>query len=112
MALPVYSKRLIVFPGFSGGPSLEYTVPSGVVTVVKCITTSLGTNFTPGELRVIHSPSGAVIYTFAGDTSTDETNTALGSWVLNAGEGLELLGTGTPTDWVGDFYISGYELST
>lgn len=34
---PVFSRRLIQAPAFSGGPTLVYTVPAGLVAVVKNI---------------------------------------------------------------------------
>jgi hypothetical protein len=38
LSRPVYTKRLFVAPGFSGGPTTVFSSPAGVVTVVTCIT--------------------------------------------------------------------------
>lgn len=38
----IFSERVFFAPSFSGGPTLQYTVPTGKLLLVKCITITWG----------------------------------------------------------------------
>lgn len=112
----VYSKQLVLEQGFQSGPTSFYSVPSGFVTVIKCISMTFGVNLTVGSLQVIESLSGAVLFgtgAAISDLPTHDVETAamFGTWTLEFPQGISLKTTGTPVDWIGDFAVSGYELS-
>jgi hypothetical protein len=105
----VYSAKLLVVPAYIGPALIVYTVPAGIRTVVRSVSLSVGVNLGPGSLILRHEPTGAVMESIAAlSVGFLTTHTVDAHWVLNAGESLAIETTG---GYVGDFYVSGYELT-
>jgi len=109
VAIPVYSTRFVALSGFTGGPTVVYTVPAGFVAAVKCIAASVGANTAPVGWRVSLS-TAEQLARWDLDTLVTAGGTQLleGHWVLNPGESLQVT---TVSGLVADFFISGYLLS-
>lgn len=109
----VYSSRIIQESGFSGGPSVVYVCPPGVVTLVKCITIVWGDVTVSGLDAWAQDFSGAKLVrrTIAAGVQPYEElggcDVFYGSWVYYPGESL-LLQTATGTC---DFTAAGFQLA-
>jgi hypothetical protein len=108
----VYSRRLVQAPAFSGGPTVVYTVPPGVVSVVKCIAivwgdvtaSGLDAWLQDGSLaKLVRRTIAAVVQPYEELGGCD---VFYGSWTYLSGESLYAqTARGTC-----DFLASGYEL--
>lgn len=113
MAAPVYSTLFVSHAAVNGGPYLEYTVPTGMVAVIKCMTIVYGDITASGLDAWLQTDDLAKLarYTWATTLSSPQNfgGTALffGSWVLDAATELY---TQTATGTC-DIVASGYLLS-
>lgn len=109
MSYPVYSERFIALSGYSGGPTIEYTVPSGFVAVIKCIAVSVGANTAPVGWR-ISLASAPQLARWDLDTLVTAGGTQLleGHWVLAADEEVQVE---TVDGLAADFFVSGFLLT-
>jgi hypothetical protein len=114
MALPVYSTNFFRAAAATGGPTDVYTVPTGNVAVVKCITIVYGDIIVSGLDAWVQTEDLCKLarYTWAYTISTpfNYGGTALfyGTWVVLEGETMAVqTASGTC-----DIQASGYLLST
>jgi hypothetical protein len=112
MPLP-YSTRFYEAYGVSGGPYDAFTIDSGYVGVIKCISIVHGafSSISPFEgwvqakwsltklVRVFH-PAPSETTGFGG------TDVFYGSWVVYAGDWIQV----QQYTGAGDYFISGYKL--
>lgn len=115
MARDVYSRLLVGQESFQGGPLNQYSVPPNMVTVIKCISLTYGINLTPGWMAVEETTTGAKLFAAGAgvsDVPTHDFVTAaeFGTWTLEYPQGISIATGGSPTAWIGDFWVSGYEL--
>jgi hypothetical protein len=109
----VFSRRLVQAPSSTGGPHLAYTVPGGLVAVVKSISIVWGDVTVSGldAWVVDDSLAKLVRRTISAGTEPYETGGGCdvfqGWWVYMPGETLSVqTASGTC-----DFLASGYELT-
>lgn len=105
----IYSKRLFTAPGFTGGPTVVYTVPAGFVAVLHTITVVWGDIIISGLDVWLQFPDGTKLMreTNAPPGDTGGSIVYNGRWTLSEGEQLSaqtVLGTC-------DLHASGYELT-
>lgn len=98
----VYSERFIAVAGLDGATS--YTVPAGVVCVLRCIDAYANVTAAARELHVIGS-AGQTIWWAAWDTLDQSAKQWQGRQVLHSGEALTI----TSSDLI-DVSASGYLL--
>jgi len=112
MAAPVYSTNFFRAPGFSGGPTAQYTVPGGKRAVIKCITIVWGNVIASGiDAWVMTDDLCKLLrYTWAltlsSPTNYGGTLVGFGNWVVLDGETM-LTQTAAGTC---DIQASGYLL--
>lgn len=108
----VYSTTFVAQAGFSGGPSIIYTVPPEKVAVVKFMTITVGINLVPCWAAFKHEPYENIIHSF-GVAITDipthdkQTYPIFCSYTLEAGESLAI----EASDCACDFGAAGYLLT-
>ena len=108
----VFSRRLIQAPSTTGGPHLAYTVPAGVVAVVKSISIVWGDVTVSGLDAWVQDGTLAKLVrrTIAALTQPYEElggcDVFFGSWVYTAGEQLSV----QTVSGTCDILASGYEL--
>lgn len=95
MASSVFSLNFFRHPAQGGGPTDEYTCPTGHVAVVKCITITWGDIVASGldawvqtqDLTKLLRYSWA--FTLGTPTNFGGTLVGYGSWTFNSGETLQ-----------------------
>jgi hypothetical protein len=108
----VYSRRLVQAPATTGGPHLVYTVPAGVLAVVKCISIVWGDVTVSGLDAWVQDASLAKLVrrTIAAGVQPYEElggcDVFYGAWAYNPGESLEV----QTVSGTCDILASGYEL--
>lgn len=108
----VYTTQLVAAQGFSGTASLEYVVAEGYRVVITCVSIQFGLNATPGGGFVYAGPGAPRIVSYAQlATESPAGLVQEGRWALNAGDGIYIETQGTPSVWVGDFFVTGYNLT-
>jgi hypothetical protein len=110
MPAPVYSTRFIHAQGFAGGFVSFFSAPSGFVTVVKCISITMGATVASEEASVQDGTGLKLFTAHATGTPTTEPQTFLwnGMYVMLVGESL---GCSTALGTIADIVVSGYLLS-
>jgi hypothetical protein len=113
MAQPVYSANFFRSPATSGGPTSVYTVPTGKVAVVKCITIVYGDIIVSGLDAWVQTEDLCKLarytwaYTISAPFNYGGTALFYGTWVALEGETLAVqTASGTC-----DIQASGYLLS-
>lgn len=107
----VHSRRLFSAPGFSGGPTAEFTCPAGVVCSVKCVAIVWGDVAVSGldawvMLDDLTKLTRVTLATGISPSVIGGRQLDYGMWVLNPAESLSCqTATGTC-----DFYCSGFLL--
>lgn len=110
MPVPVYSTRFIRATSFAGGYVSFFTAPVGFVSVVKCISITMGATVASEEASVQDNAGTKLFTAHATGTPTTEPQTFLwnGMHVMLVGEEL---GCSTALGTIADIVVSGYLLS-
>lgn len=112
-SFPVYSTNFGRAPGFTGGPSTLFTVSTGLIAVVKCMSIVWGNIIGSGFDGWFMDDSGAKIARYAWAVTSEDpfnyggTMVYYGNWVFNEGESIEI----QTVAGTGDFSCSGYLFS-
>ena len=109
----VYSTKFVEAAGFSGGPSVRYTVPAGFLAIVKCMSIVWGSVLLSGLDVWFESDTLAKLVrhtiSIPGQTTDDAGGCAVywGSWALTAGQTLAIQAVAGTCD----MWATGYLLS-
>lgn len=109
----LYSKQLLTAAGFTGGPTLYYTTPTGFVTVVRTISVVWGNVLGSGlDFWVQRDDFTKLVRQTINITLSPQPNwyggcqVYDGRWVLDTNETLSLQTAAGAVDC----FVSGYEL--
>jgi hypothetical protein len=104
----LYTQLLARAQGFTGGPTVVYTVPAGFEAVVRCLTIVVGANVGAQDAFIALHAGPKIKWVFVQGVSNIQTFIQNGRWSFLPGDEIVF---GTDGGLTADFYMTGWVLA-